>query len=83
MDYMKKYWVLVEDQGDLMFAIREDGTVEYGPRYSSERTVAAFERQFGPCSFIVVPVDNHGPAIEGTEIAVITSITEDEKGPRC
>jgi len=76
----KKYWVIIHgERGEFLIGIAEDGTVEYGEGYTPEKVKAVLGKHFTP-----TPFDNHGPAIEGHEVAVIKSITPDPtKGPRC
>jgi hypothetical protein len=67
----KKYWVIIHgENSEFLLGIAEDGTVEYGDGYTPEKVKAVLGKHFTPN-----PIDKHGPAIEGHEIAVVTSIT--------
>jgi hypothetical protein len=43
-----KYWAVIEDgKGELLFGIRDDGSVEYGPHYTPEGAKAAWKATYG------------------------------------
>lgn len=72
---MNDYWVYVADNdGTLLLGVKSDGTVEYGVNYTPARARLTFESHFRSIRDRRVIAHDEPPAIEGTEIAVITKI---------
>ncbi len=43
-----RYWLVVKNEKrELLFKVRDDGSVEYGPNYISEKAEAAWEAAYG------------------------------------
>jgi hypothetical protein len=45
-----KYWVTVRLHGELLFQIRDDGTVEYGDGYTPEKAIELFDAHWPQAS---------------------------------
>lgn len=49
MEVETRYWVVVTDgDGEFLFRIQDDGSIEYGPHYTPEKARAVWEATYLP-----------------------------------